>query len=54
MVEPTGVEATIEISIPASAQITDTIAEQIVTDLNVLKTLIADSAGKITSAEMSS
>ena len=54
IVEPTGVEIIIEISIPDSAQITDTIAEQTVTDLKVLNTRIEDNAGKITNAEIKS
>ena len=52
MVEPTGVPAKIEVNSPISAQTTDTIAAQIVTLLKLLKTRIADSAGKITSAEI--
>ena len=47
-------EIIIEISIPDSAQITDTIAEQTVTDLKVLNTRIEDNAGKITNAEIKS
>ena len=56
MVEPTGVPfgAMIEIIMPRAAHTTDRQAEQIVTDLKLLKTLIADSAGKITRAEISS
>jgi len=42
-----------EISIPVNAQNTDTIAEQIVTLLKLLKILIADNGGKITRAETS-
>ena len=53
MVEPTGVPARIEIKRPVRAQITDMIAEQIVTLLKLLNTLIADRAGKITRADMS-
>lgn len=37
--------------IPVSAQMTERIAEKIVTDLKLLKILIAESAGKITSAD---
>ena len=54
IVEPTGVPTRIEIIIPSNEQTTPNIAEQIVTDLKLLKTLIADRAGKITSAEMRS
>ena len=54
IVEPTGVEHTIEIKIPEAAQKTERQAEQIVTDLKLLNTLIAESAGKITRAEISS
>ncbi len=54
MVEPTGVPARMDIRIPSSEQNTDKTAEQTVTDLKLLNTLIADSAGKITSAEMRS
>lgn len=53
IVEPTGVPATIDISMPASVQMTDSTAEQIVTFRKLLNTLIADSAGKITRAEIS-
>lgn len=52
MVEPTGVEYIIEIRMPSSAQNTDNIAEQIVTDLKLLNILIAESAGKIISADI--
>ena len=41
----------IERTIPVSAQNTESIAEKIVTDLKLLKILIADNAGKITSAD---
>ena len=50
IVEPTGVPARTEIIRPARAQITDTMAEQTVTDLKLLNTRIADSAGKMTRA----
>lgn len=53
IVEPTGVPASIDISIPARAQIIDDIAEKIVTLLKLLKILIADNAGKITKADIS-
>ena len=52
MVEPTGVPARIAVTSPIAAQTTDMIAAQIVTDLKLLNTRIADSAGKITSAEI--
>ena len=52
MVEPTGVPARIEISIPKNAQTTEITAEQIVTDLKLLNILIADRAGKMISAEI--
>ena len=51
IVDPTGVLQMIERTIPASAQNTERIAENIVTDLKLLKILIADNAGKITSAD---
>ena len=54
IVAPTGVFARIEIKIPSAAQHTERNAEQIVTDLKLLNTRIADRAGKITSAEISS
>lgn len=52
MVEPTGVPARIEINIPNVAQITENIAAQMVTLLKLLNIRIADTAGKITSAEI--
>ena len=52
MVGPTGVPAIMEAKIPTAVQTTDKIAEQIVTDLNDLKILIALSAGKIINAEI--
>ena len=39
---------------PSSVHITDSTAEHIVTDLKLLNTRIAESAGKMTSAEISS
>ena len=54
IVEPTGVPTRIEISMPSSAQITEKIAEKIVTLLKLLKIRMAESAGKITSAEIRS
>ena len=53
IVAPTGVEQRTERTMPIPAQITDRIAEQIVTLLKLLNTLIADRAGKIISAEIS-
>lgn len=52
MVDPTGVEAKIEISIPLTAQITDKEAEKITTPLKFLINLIAESAGKIIRADI--
>ena len=52
-VEPTGVPANIEASMPKEAQATDIITEQILTDLNVLNTRIADMAGKTINADIS-
>ena len=52
IVEPTGVPARIEINIPSSAQKTERKAEQIVTERKLLKTRIAEMAGKIISAEI--
>ena len=54
IVEPTGVENKIDNNRPATAQKTDIIAEQITTPLKFLITRIADSAGKITSADIRS
>lgn len=53
IVAPTGVLNRIEKIIPKKAQTAEIIPEQIVTDLKLLKTRIAESAGKITSAETS-
>jgi len=53
MVEPTGVFPRMEIAIPRTAHTTDRMAEQMVTDLKLLYTLMLESAGKITSAEIS-
>ncbi len=52
IVEPTGVPARIEITIPEKAHKTEIITEHIVTDLKLLKTLIEDNAGKIIKAEI--
>ena len=54
IVGPTGVPAIIEANIPEAVQVTDKIAEQIVTDLNDLKMRIALNAGKIIKAEIRS
>lgn len=54
IVEPTGVLIRIEIIIPSAAHKTENTAEQIITDLKFLNTLIAESAGKITSADIRS
>ena len=54
IVAPTGVFTRIEIRIPTAAQHTDRHAEQTVTDLKLLNTRMAESAGKIMSAEISS
>lgn len=54
IVEPTGVLQRMEISIPRVAQTTERQAEQIVTALKLLSRRIAESAGKIMSAEISS
>lgn len=54
IVEPTGVDAIIDTRIPVSEQTTDTAAEQMTTFLKLLKTLIAERAGKITRAEIRS
>ena len=53
MVEPTGVLNRIDKRIPSVAQNTLRHAEQIVTALKLLSSRIADSAGKIISAEIS-
>lgn len=47
MVEPTGVPKTTAITMPNAAQLTERQAEQITTDLNFLKTRIAEIAGNI-------
>ena len=53
IVEPTGVEASIEMMIPTAAHITEIIAEQMITPRKLLKSRIADRAGKMMSADMS-
>ena len=54
MVEPTGVPARMEIRIPSSAHIIEDTAEKIVTLLKFLRMLIAESAGKMTKADIKS
>ena len=54
IVAPAGVSAMIEIMIPQEAHITDSTTEHIVTDLKLPKSLMADKAGNITSADMRS
>ena len=54
IVAPVGVDNNTERIIPEAAQITEMLAEQIVTLLKLLKIRIAESAGKIISAETSS
>lgn len=54
IVLPTGVSPIIDIKSPAKEQKTEITAEQTVTDLKLLKILMALSAGKITSAEIKS
>ena len=54
MVEPTGVEAAIETRIPVNAQNTEIAHAAIVTARKFLNTDIADTAGKMMSAEMRS
>ena len=51
IVDPTGVSQSIERIIPTKAQQTDRIAEQIVTERKLFRMRIAESAGKITSAD---
>lgn len=53
IVEPTGVEARIEVNIPIEAQATDMIAEEITTALKLLNMRMDDSAGNMTRAEIS-
>ena len=54
MVEPTGVPASMDTRIPKKAHMTERTAAQIVTVLKLRSRRIADSAGKITNADMSS
>ena len=51
IVAPVGVSINIDRMIPKSAQTTDNIAEKTVTERKLLKILIEDSAGKMTSAD---
>ena len=53
-VAPTGVERSMQSTAPTRAQETEITAEQITTLLNDLKSRIAESAGKVMSAEISS
>ena len=53
MVDPTGVPARMDIRIPVNAQMTESMAEHMVTDRKLLNRRMADSAGKITRAEIS-
>ena len=54
IVEPTGVPAIIEMSIPRVVQTTDMQAEHTVTARKLLNTRIAESVGKIIRAEIKS
>lgn len=54
MVEPTGVPARIEARSPTTVHTTENAAEKIITDLKLLKSRIAESAGKIINAEIRS
>ena len=54
IVEPTGVEKSMEAIMPIPAHITDITEEHIITLLKLLKTRIAEREGKIISADMSS
>ena len=54
IVEPTGVPARIEIIMPTNVQITDKQTEHITTERKLLNILMAESAGKIISAEIRS
>lgn len=53
MVAPTGVEASIEISSPTTAQTTEITAAQKITPRKLRNSRMADSAGKTISAEVS-
>ena len=52
MVGPTGVEASIDATIPAREQSTEIIAAQMITPLKLLNMRIAERAGKIMSADI--
>ena len=52
IVAPTGVDRRIETRIPSDALVTEIIPLQIITDLKFLKILMAERAGKTTSAEI--
>ena len=54
IVAPTGVPPRIDMNIPVKAATIDIITEQIVTDLKLPNTHIADRAGKMISADISS
>ena len=54
MVEPTGVPCKMETKNPISAHVTEMIAEKIATALKLFSMLIAERAGKIIRADMSS
>ena len=54
IVEPTGVEARIDIIIPVAAHTTEIIAEQMITPRKLLNKRIADRAGNIIKADISS
>ena len=54
IVEPTGVPASMDMMIPERAHVTDRTADKMVTFMKLLKSLIAESAGKIIRAEISS
>ena len=53
IVDPTGVEHRMERMIPTAAQVTDMIAEQRMTALKLRNSRMAESAGKMISAEIS-
>ena len=52
IIEPAGAEKRIETIIPSAAQTTETTAEQIMTDLKLLKIRMEERAGKMISAEV--
>ena len=53
IVDPTGVDKSIEDSIPSKAHIIDIIAEHMTTDLKFFISLIAESAGNTIKADIS-